>query len=207
MRMTTKLILERWQITEQELTLIIDENPSLRGFMIGYIAEHKLRALLTSSGHVEKLEKPDDHDRREGNKSDLILTYRGHRFSFEVKSLQSNSIKPTVDGGYKGKTQVDASDRRLITLPNGDQVETTCLLCGEFDILAINLFQFTEGWDFAFALNRDLPKSTFRGYTEAQRQYLLATLVSVSWPLQNPFSMDPFTLLDILVEERQNEAT
>ncbi len=32
-------ILKRWGLTEQELTEIIQENPSMRGLMLGYIAE------------------------------------------------------------------------------------------------------------------------------------------------------------------------
>ena len=41
--MTTpkKTILERWEISEEEFTTLIDENPSLRGMNLGYIAEKK----------------------------------------------------------------------------------------------------------------------------------------------------------------------
>jgi hypothetical protein len=73
---------------------------------------------------------------------------------------------------------------------------------GEFDILAINLFQFREQWDFAFILNRDLPRSNYKKYTEEQRKYLLATLVPVTWPIQEPFTLNPFDLMDKLIEEQ-----
>lgn len=196
------ILLDRWQITPQELTKIVDENPSLRGFMLGYIAEYKLRALLRSHAFVSGLEKPDDHARGEEKKNDLILTYKEHHFSFEVKSLQTNSIKELSDGTYSGKSQVDASDSREVTLPNGETLKTTCLLVGQFDILAINLFQFREKWDFAFILNRDLPRSAYRKYTPYQQENLLATLVSVTWPLQEPFASHPFNLMDRLIIER-----
>ncbi len=194
-------ILERWQLTPEELTIIVDENPSLRGFMLGYIAEYKLRALLMASQGVTNLEKPDDHARGKGKKNDLILTYKGRDFSFEVKSLQTNSIKILEDGTLFGKSQVDASDSREVTLPNGETLKTTCLVAGEFDILAINLFQFREQWDFAFVLNRDLPRSRWRKYTETQQQYLLATMVPVSFPLQAPYESNPFSLMDKLLTE------
>ena len=71
----TETILERWQLTQQELTIIVDENPSLRGFMLGYIAEYKLRSLLLSGVDVRGLEKPDDHARGKGKKNDMVLTY------------------------------------------------------------------------------------------------------------------------------------
>jgi hypothetical protein len=43
---------------------------------------------------------------------------------------------------------------------------TTNLVVGGFDLLAINLFEFGAEWRFAFAKNRDLPRSTFRKYTK-----------------------------------------
>lgn len=195
-------ILDRWQLTATELTTIIDNNPSLRGFLLGYIAEYKLRTFLNHHPFVSNLYKPDDHNRSASAKADMLLTYKGHSFGIEVKSLQTNSIKRQPNGLLIGKTQVDASDNRDVILPNGETIKTTCLLVGQFDLLAINLFQFQEQWDFAFILNRDLPRSTYRRYTESQREYLLATLVNVTWPLEPPFADNPFTLLDQLVSER-----
>lgn len=59
--MSKSSILERWKISEQELTLIVDENPSLRGFLLGYVGEHKLRSILLSSSEVFGLSKPCKH--------------------------------------------------------------------------------------------------------------------------------------------------
>ena len=42
--------------------------------------------------------------------------------------------------------QVDASDKREVTFPNGTTLATTCLLPGKFDILAVNLFEFVQEW-------------------------------------------------------------
>lgn len=36
-------LLKRWDVTERELTEIVDQNPSLRGMLFGYTAEVKLR--------------------------------------------------------------------------------------------------------------------------------------------------------------------
>jgi len=38
-------ILQRWSITADELTAAIDANPSLRGMLLGYVAEHHLRKM------------------------------------------------------------------------------------------------------------------------------------------------------------------
>ncbi len=193
-------LLDRLDLSLDELTDIVDQNPSLRGMIVGYAAEYKLRKVYFSDDRVTRCLKHDDHDRRK--KGDLHILYRGHQFLIESKSLQASMVKKQVDGSFVGKVQCDASDRRTISLRDGSKVTTTCLLAGEFDILAANLFAFQNQWQFSFALNRDLPRSKYREYSDAQRKQLLATLVHVSWPVQKPFVEDPFILLDRLVEER-----
>lgn len=187
-------------LTPQELTEVIQENPSLRGFLSGYISEYKLRKFFMSEDRISNVRKYDDHDR--SKKSDIVFTYKGVDISVEVKSLQTNSIRKNGDV-FTGKTQVDASDKRPVKLPNGKTVSTTCLLVGEFDLLAVNLYSFENKWNFIFAKNLDLPRSTFKKYTSAQRKYLLATSIGVSWPSELPFRNDPFLLLDEIVKEKQ----
>lgn len=191
-------ILDRWDLTAKELTLAIDENPSLRGMLFGYVAEYKLRSMwfIGRSGVTEHV-KHDDHDRKK--KGDLVVTYKKHIFIIESKSLQTNSVRKE-SGVWSGKAQCDASDRRTVTLANGSTIETTCLLAGEFDILAVNLFAFENRWRFVFAKNRDLPRSTYRKYSPAQQAELLASLVPVCWPPKPPFSEDPFSLMDEMIK-------
>ncbi len=62
--------------------------------------------------------------------------------------------------------QCDASDKRLVKLPSGQEIETTCLVVGGFDLLAVNIFQFANQWKFAFAKNADLPRTTSRKYKD-----------------------------------------
>jgi len=58
-------ILKRWGITAEELTEIVAANPSMRGLMLGYIAEYKLRKMFFENDpRVENLTKYDDHDRK-----------------------------------------------------------------------------------------------------------------------------------------------
>ena len=196
---TQRTILDRWQISSTELTQAIDENPSLRGMLLGYIAEYKLRTMwFTDRPDVSHYTKHDDHNRKK--KGDLVVTYRNKEFTLESKSLQTNSIR-SENGRFVGKAQCDASDRRPVEFPDGTRLETTCLLRGEFDILAINLFAFEDEWRFAFAKNKDLPGNTYRKYTKAQRALLLPSLISVSWPPEPPFRDEPFSLLDELLSE------
>lgn len=189
-------ILDRWQITAEDLTQVIDGNPSLRGMLLGYLAEVKLRHVWFSGSEIERSFKYDDHDRMK--KGDLVVVYRGKEFIIEAKSLQTNTIKYD-DGTWYGKVQCDASDRRRVTLPDDSTVETTCLLVGDFDLLAVNLSAFEDEWKFIFVKNSDLPKSRYRKYKRTQREHLLATLIDVTWPPQPPFREEPFGLLDEMI--------
>lgn len=105
------------------------------------------------------------------------------------------------DAVYRGAVQCDASDRRTIAVA-GQQVTTTNLLVGEFDVLATGLFAFREKWDFGFILNRNLPRSTYAKYPEEVRNHLIKTMIPVTWPLAENFVSDPFTILDQLVAEK-----
>ncbi len=192
-------ILDRWDITAEELTEVIDLNPSLRGMILGYLAELKLERLWLSGEEVSNVVKYDDHDREK--KGDRMVRYKGHEFIFESKSLQTGTIRKT-DDGWTGKAQVDASDRREVVLPDGSTVMTTCLLRGEFDVLAVSVFAFDGIWRFVFAKNADLPASSFRKYSEYQRRHLLATLVAVRWPPEPPFHEEPFTLMNEIIQNR-----
>lgn len=186
-------------ITSGELTEIVKENPSLRGFISGYISEYKLRKFFSEDKRISNVRKYDDHDRT--RKSDIVFTYKGCDISVEVKSLQTSTIRKDGDT-YVGKTQCDASDKRPVKFPNGKILSTTCLLIGEFDLLAVNLFTFENKWNFIFSKNSNLPRSKYRKYTPAQRKYLISSLIEVSWPPKLPFTKDVFTLLDEIVKEK-----
>ncbi|EJR13194.1 hypothetical protein LKL81_11220 [Bacillus paranthracis] len=196
-----KSLLERWDITIEELTQIVDDNPSLRGFMMGYVSEAILRRTLAEDSRLKNLKKDDDHDRKK--KGDLTFNYKGHEIRLEAKSLQTASAK-FENNKWSGTFQCDASDRRKVTLPTGESIETTCLLVGEFDVLAVNLFAFGDQWNYAFALNEELPRSKYRKYPEEFRTHLLSSSAKISLPLEEPFTHDLFTLLDKIVKKKEN---
>lgn len=89
--MSSKTILEDWDIDSDYFTQVVRDNPSLRGMILGYIAERKLKDIFISSGKTTNHRKEDDHDRTK--KGDLTLDYKGHEIVLEVKSLQTNQIK------------------------------------------------------------------------------------------------------------------
>jgi hypothetical protein len=192
-------ILQHWGITVEQISQAILENSSLRGMVFGYVAEIKLRELLSANPQVELIVKDDDHNRK--RKADFRIRYKGREFRLESKSLQTNSIKRLPNGTWLGKTQVDGSDRRMVHFADGSSLETTLLLPNEFDVLAVNCFAFENSWFWLFARNRDLPRSNFAKYTPAQRQSLLASLVEVQKPTMGIFTPDLFGLLDLMLED------
>lgn len=195
-----KSILERWEISVEEFTELVDANPSLRGMNLGYIAEKKFHDQFLNHPSITDSSKDDDHDR--SKKGDRRICYKGHEFIIEVKSLQTNMCKQLADDKWLGKAQVDGSDRRIVKFSDGSELNTTLLLRGEFDLLAVNCFAFGEKWRFTFIKNSDLPTSSYQKYTEEQRKQLIASLVTISWPPEPPFSDDPFQLLDELIHEQ-----
>lgn len=193
-------ILEEWGITAEQLSKILQDNPSLRGMLFGYVAEIKLREIITAFPRVSYMTKFDDHDRTK--KGDLYVIYHGRAFDIESKSLQTATVKRDEDNQrWIGRAQVDASDKRTIILPDGTTMNTTLLLRGEFDILAVNCYAFENKWNFVFAENSDLPTSTFAKYTQVQKENLIASLIRVTWPPEPPFYADLQQLLDKMLEE------
>jgi hypothetical protein len=178
-------------IHPKPLRRLIMENPSLRGIIYGYVAEAAFVNFLDDlkvSDHF----KPDDHKK---TKSDRTFDYKGRRYTIQLKSLQTNSIREVEKGNFRGKVQNDASDRRKLTLADGTRIETTCYRAGEYDILGVSLQPFVGTWRFAFKKNRDLKHSTYKKYPPEVQKVLLATLEDISFPLTPDWTEDLLSLL------------
>ncbi len=187
-----------WELTPEEINEIIAENPPVLSILSGFIAEYKLRKLWLHDGRISALSRPRSHDRK--SKGDFKFTYRRHSFTLEVKSLDVPKVRKD-EGGLRGTFQCNASDSREVQLPNGERLKTNCLVAGEFDVVGVSLFAFERRWRFAFARNCDLPRSTWRKYTESQRKHLLKSAMPISWPLESPYRDDLFSVLDSILRE------
>lgn len=168
------------------LVACIKQAPSLRGMILGYVAELMFERHIPESYTMisaEHIRFHDDHNRKE-NKSDRTIAYKGREYGIPLKSIQTNSIARNLDSGLlEGDVQNDASDRREIILGDGSLVNTTCYLRGEYDILAVPLFPFTGDWTFAYKRNEDCATSQHAKYTPFQQNALLATVERICWPL------------------------
>jgi hypothetical protein len=192
--------LREWNLTLDEMNEIIAENPPVLSTLSGFVAEYKLKKLYLQDPRITNLMRPRSHDRKV--KGDFRFQYGQRTFTLEVKSLDVPKVR--VEGaGFRGTFQCNASDSRPVRLPNGDELTTNCRVVGEFDILAVALFAFDRKWNFAFAHNSDLPRSTWSKYTPTQRQFLLKSSMSITWPLEAPFQGDLFTVLDSILWKRR----
>ena len=198
--------LDDLNISLEELDDVFKENPSLRGTIVGYLGEIKLRTYLSNIKQIKILPKPDDHDRTA--KYDLPIKYKGRVFKIEVKSLQTNTIKVPknrTDIKLQATVQCDASDCRAIVLPNGKTVTTTCLQYGDFDILAVNMYMFNKKWEYAFALNEKIPHSgkgsSKNPIPEDCQKYIMKTSIPITYPIEGIFTSNICTLLDYLIKK------
>lgn len=172
-------------VTPEELVASIKRAPSLRGMILGYIAEEKFEQYVPKTYTTiegKDIKKHDDHD-RELNKSDRTISFNNRIYRIQLKSIQTNSIRrnlttPTL----QASVQNDASDSRSIKLPDGRSVITTCYAREEYDILAVPLFPFTGDWTFAYKRNIDCRTTESKKYVGFEH-YLLATTEVITWPL------------------------
>jgi hypothetical protein len=95
-------LIEDWGLTLDELNDILASRPSLRGIIIGFVAEYKLSRMWFSDPRIESLERYDNHDRT--RPGDFGFLYKGLPISVQVKSLQTNSVRETKTG-YVGTFQ------------------------------------------------------------------------------------------------------
>lgn len=189
--------IDKLDITINDLNKLLDSNPSLRGMIMGYLAEIKLKDKWFENDKIMSIYKPDDHNR--DIKADWVIKYEDVEYTIEVKSVQSNSIKTIrkdEDVYLEGKFQCDASDSRFIELNNSKDIKTTCLKKGQFDILAVNLYPFTGKWDFAFAKNEDLPTTNYSKYNTNVQNQLLKGTMNISYPFFEPYYSNPYDLLN-----------
>jgi len=177
-------------IPPEDLVQAIKRAPSLRGMMLGYIAEEMFLKFLRKNRAVSDLRQHDDHD-RSMNKADVDFLIGGKRVSVQLKSIQTNSICFRSDLSIlHASVQNDGSDKREVLLEDGEVVLTTNYRVGDYDVLAVPLFPFTGQWDFAYKLNRSCRRTTSTKYTANQQRQLLSTMEQITYPLTDHWSTD-----------------
>lgn len=145
-------------LPRERLVEAIENNPSLRGYLQGYIAEEKLKDFLSQIDGVHNVYKIPDRDPRKG---DFAFSYGGVERTVELKSVRSGSSREDIlIGGVNCVVSVKNTDSLDI---DGTGVKVTNLRRGDFDILAISLVSISGEWDFRFIANKHLPSSSKMG--------------------------------------------
>ena len=194
-------------IEPKELINAIKRAPSLRGMILGYIAEEMFEQHLpmTYPGILaEHIQKHDEH-KRDKNKSDRTIHYQGNFCRIQLKSIQTNSIcRDITSGKLRAIVQNDGSDARKILLPNGSKIITTCYLRGEYDVLAVPLFPFVGKWEYAYKLNTDCRASESPKYLPKDAKHLLATTEPITWPLSQNWHTNLLQVMGKLNSSKQS---
>lgn len=176
---------------------IIKETPSLRGIVLGYLAEYYFHDSIGKNKNIKNIKKHDDHDRL-NNKMDREFLYKNKPVSVQVKSIQTNSIRwDEKKQCVLATVQNDASCKRTITLKNGEKICTTNYKVGDYDILAVPLFPFCSNNTFAYKLNRDCKRTSYKKYTKSQQKQLLSTTEHITFPLSKEWT----TSIDKIIEK------
>lgn len=140
-------------VSMNDLEYLMEENPSLRGYLKGYIAELFLRKHLETIEGISDIRKIPDHSRQKG---DFEFTYNERKVTIELKSARKVSPKAVaVEGGVPARVVLSRTDAEQ--LENGET--TFDVPRGEFDILAICSYELTGSWDFRFIHHRYLESS------------------------------------------------
>lgn len=199
-----KNILERFEISVGEFTEIVDANPSLRGFILGYIGEAKAKKLIKENPSVSDIYKPDDHNRK--SKGDLYIKYKGKEFRIEVKSLQTNDVQNLGGDNWVGKYQCDASDSREIGLPNGHVVKPPHYWLANLMLLQLAFINSAIHGDLLLqkmknSLVAKSVKATKKSssISAEDANYLIKGTLPITWPLKSPYTDDLFSLLDSML--------
>ena len=147
------------EFTPEELDAVITENPSLRGFLQGYLAEVALRKQLLQIPEVSSVEKIPD---QASEKGDLKIRYRDMDLTIEVKSVGTNTVKQDVlYDSWQGTVAVRSSDKKELEVEGVGRIRTSSIPRGGFDILAISCYAVSGKWEFMFMDNDNIPYRDF----------------------------------------------
>lgn len=203
----------RWELDPAEFNRIIHQNSNALSAIFGYVAEERLREMfLEDDPKVENVRSPQDQDA--DDKGDWAFSYRGEPMKIEVKSLQTDTIERADTAQSKlgeenepvqwraGFHLKGTSDQRTVQY-EGEEYSTTLMNVAEsdVDVIAVNLYRIEDEWRFAFLKVDDLPRSK-GNYPDGLRERLARSQVTLTVPLEDPFTDDPYELMDEILAER-----
>lgn len=184
------------EFTPEELDAVITENPSLRGFLQGYLAEVALKKQLLLIPEVTSVEKIPD---QASEKGDLKVRYRDMDLTIEVKSIGTNTVKQDVlYDSWQGTVAVRSSDKKELEVEGVGRIRTSSIPRGGFDILAISCYAVSGKWEFMFMDNDNIP------YRDFKTPNLLKSSFTIN-PETTPYlHSDILRILQIVYEKKKS---
>lgn len=208
----------QWRLDPEEFNRIVHENSNALSAIFGYVAEERLREMyLEDDPRIERVRSPEDQD--SSDKGDWAFEYRGEPMKIEVKSLQTHTIERVESQQSKLGRDNDpvqwragfhlkgSSDQRTVEY-DGEEYTTTLMNVAEtdVDIMAVNIYRVEDEWAFAFLRVEDLPRSK-GSYPDGLREQLARSQIQLTIPLREPFTPDPYELMDEVIEERERQSS
>lgn len=150
-----------------DVQALADENPNLRGYLQGYLAELRLKALLESVPGVDRAEKIPDSSSLRG---DFLVEYHGTLLRVEAKSMRSRSeVFNPLTQSWSASVDCKNPGSRLLKVEGRGEVRATCIEERRFDVLAVCTQPVTGEWSFLFAPEVFLPRAENRpGYLQGR---------------------------------------
>lgn len=184
---------------KQMIAYVFSNNISALAFFEGYGSEYILEKIIKNVPGVSSCYKPGDNNTE--IKGDLVPLYKGVPLQIEVKNVKrkTNDIarKPKQivnleETYWTGYFSTRVARNRKLVFSDGSVGYSYNTLRGQYDIIAVNVFQITGKQQFIYCLEKDLPSTTYikskTDLTPIQCQETLRGDVSIRWPPVAPWT-------------------
>ena len=194
---------KKFEVSEDEfkdmISYVFSNNLSALAFFEGYGSEYLLEKHIKTIPEITGHYKPGDNNLEV--KGDVVVTYKDVPVSIEAKNVRrgtnSRKRKPKhivnlEESYWTGYFSTRRPRSKLVTFSDGSQVDTYNSLRGQYDIIAVNVFQLIGKQQFVYCLETHLPSTEYiQAYTDLsplQCQETLRGEILVRWPPVAPWT-------------------
>jgi hypothetical protein len=184
------LITEKYNISLEELTELIEDNSHVKAFMGGQFSEFHFRKLIKTHPDVTHWYKPSDNDA--SDKGDVVVTYKDVSIALEVKTVRTSSspkgkgfrVKTDLFGTtWHGHFQIRGSRSHTLDFLDGSKTRTYNVKRGQYDIIVVCVYPFTGKYEYMYCLEKNIPSLTPSDKTTPlQASELLKGHMKIQWP-------------------------
>lgn len=207
------LVTERYNLTLNEISEIVDMYRPLRASFDGHVSEFIfVKQYIKTCSRITEFHKPDNQDRSE--KGDVTVVFDGVSLKIELKTILSGNRKTlkrnphqvnTVEGSYwRGRFKTRTSSYKTITFSDGSQLNTLCVPRKQVDVFGVCVRPMTGKWEYMYCTTTDLPGTENKEFTPLQQQELLKPEMYVQWPPVFPWTDSLESALERAAAQKKN---